>query len=334
MRLNRFMLLPVLSCAIALTPAPGTFNNAAYADGDSARIMKSDELQWIIGVPDAYWTQELQTILNALEAKQPKAANAALKDWLNSDFEAATLALPHIGQVYFYFEPYKDGVTNAYADRLEALPGKEQMEILGVLGLEKTSVRFVAVELMRRRWEKDPKAFRRWLIDTPSLFQDLYIEQWVEAVEGRSATPDVLAALFYDLRADDSRKQRFFASAISDWMDRDPQGAVQFISHKYEIPSQDSKTVLDRAALMIGYYYSNARDHENSLIWASRIKSPDSREHAIREFIVTINDAPSVMLYQTWLADNPISNPIIRQDVDAHFQSVLNPSDPLSETQE
>lgn len=299
-------------------------NNITIASNDIDNTLadfdETIQLQWILSVPEQYWSHELNAIAQQLDRAEYQKAKDSLTTWLTNDSEQALLALPHMSQFYFYFN--NTDFVSIFAHYLQEFDYRKRFEILAALGLRKTSVRLVGQQILIDWWQQDQNTFQVWLQNTPSFFEDLYLDEFIAAPQHDEADFKSLADLFLSLPATDKRKKRFFNLIIERWLENNPKNAIAYVND-LNISNINAHATLDNVYSTFAYYFNYHKQYHQTLAWAERIQNRQIRETSIRDFCLSLSDKNAVNLFKNWLRKHPIESTYLAAEINKHFSTLI-----------
>ena len=270
----------------------------------SPPVYGSENLQRFFGISDAYWHEPLPSIIQLYDAGDFKQGDALLDQWLVDDFYAAMKVIPELDNVVFHYSLHSPAPV--YEKHLRHISGAERIALLGQLGFHSDAVRFVTVRVLSQWWFLDRGSILTWIVDSPSLFEHAYWEEFLLGVldpqSGRKSAVgydefEALAAVFFSLNKSDERRVTYFDFIFQTWVKVDPKAAAEFIAVKKDIRAD---IVLDKARTRLAYQRAEKHEFDQALSLLSGVEFQELRDWTLRDFSLIIEPS-DVDVFQKWL---------------------------------
>lgn len=291
-----------------------------FEQASTVEHLSDQQIEWLFAGPNGEWAPELLTLARLLGSQQYHDADSWVDAWIERDFNQAFAALPALSEFIFVFEGHS--VAPVYARHLDAYEGAQRIELLAMLNLSHVGVRYVAVSCLVNWWEQDPADLRRWIQQTPCLFEESYYEDFLKAIQPRETDPSALASLFLSLDLNDERRSRFFDQVIQDWMTADADAAIAYIDTLCNACVLGNDPAVDLAASKISYYFASRQQYVAALGWAAKVGDSMLRELAVRDHSLGVTVEIEKQLFIEWLEQLPFESLELRMEIDEQLSAV------------
>lgn len=310
----------IVMAVVCLVIVGGQSASAARTQDGVKTRLDEQALQWILEVPEAKWSSELKSLAGLFEDEQYTAADAVMDDWLKRDFDGALLALPAMAGFFTHYRNHS--LAPVFSKHLGRIEGPERIKILAVLDFSNAAVQQVGFRVMLDWWNQDRASMRQWIQQTPCFFEELYMEELWNSIRTDKKGIPALAALFYSLDIRDARRLRFLPDIVQDWLEYDPDAAIDFVRTAAQARREEKDMGLDKALMQLGYFFANIKKYEEALHWAGQVKDLEERELGTRNFCLNISTEAEKEIFVSWYKIHPIEIEDLRQQVDEKLSSI------------